>query len=682
MLIQSLYQFAARTKVRHGTTILESPEYESRLVPWVIDLSGDGILRGFVPLWDSESKGKAFEKVPRTLEPKDSGEVAEFLVEDPSVILGLGPSPEEALAGAAEKKYQNFWQRIESAQETLQHPLLSILLQWKKCYVDRGQLQNPKWQSYTPPRGKAKNQWMAEAPNGTKLPLHFRQNTSIDATFKVDGMLLIEDDRILDWWKEWFTQWLQQREAACRAARGGGRVCAVTGETSAPIANSHLPKIRNIPKALGVGASLVSAEAASFHSYGLSIQQVGIPGSKSAPDASYSNVSVRGAIAYCDALNLLLADDDHHYRIDPIVFCFWCRQSTEAHRMVNLILNRAYPEQVRDMLSAPYGGQSPQEPTHVDRLYTVALSGNAGRVMVKRWLDQTLMEAWISLRHWWEDLQIAPVYKSKAPDEERRKHSSPYTLRNMANATVRKSKKRKNDDPVADRVIELYLVALEKTAPSLAILKPILDEFHSALVKDSDDKRTYPFNQSRFALIKLILIRNRKDGDFMPTYELAETSDAAYNCGRLLAVLEALQKRSRLAGREGEDRKGVKKIAAGVIERYYGTASSAPGLVFPLLLKLSRHHLSKLEKGNDKDQAAARSIEGLKAEIMARFQAEPNSLQAPVFPRLLSLPDQGKFALGFYQQKAHDWEEYRKYRETKGKEGIDIAELDDNESTG
>lgn len=641
MLIQSLYQFAARTKVSHGTTILESPEYESRPVAWVIDLSDEGILRGFVPLWDGENKGRLFGKVPRTLEPKDSGEVAEFLVEDPSVILGLGTSPEKPPEGAAKKKHQNFWTRIEAAQRDLSHPRLDLLLRWKDTCLDKGQLPNPKWESYTPPRGKAKEQWVAEDSTRTKFPLYFRQKTSIDATFKVDGMLLIEDDRILDWWKVWFAQWLQQREDACKDARGGGRVCVITGATDAPIANSHLPKIKSIPRALGVGASLVSAEASSFHSYGLSVQRAKIPGAKSAPDASYSNVSIRGAIAYCDALNFLLADDDHHYRVDPVVFCFWCRQSDDAHRMVNLILNRAYPEQVRDLFVAPYTGRSPQDPTQPDRLYTVALSGNNGRVMVKGWLDQTLMEASANLLHWWEDLQITPVYKPKAPEEKQRKHRSPYTLRNLADATVRKSKKRRNDDPVADRVIELYLVALKNTAPSLVLLKPILDEFHSALVKDSDDKRTYPFNESRFALIKLILIRNRKDGDFMPTPELADTPDAAYNLGRLLAVFENLQDKYH----------NYEKKGPGVVEHYYGTASSAPAAVFPLLCRLARHHLGKLKKGDDADKAAAYRIEERVMEILAKFQAEAAG-RPPTFPRILNLEQQGRFALGFYQQKA------------------------------
>ena len=127
----------------------------------------------------------------------------------------------------------------------------------------------------------------------------------------------------------------------------------------------------------------------------------------------------------------------------------------------------------------------------------------------------------------------------------------------------------------------------------------------------------------------------------MPTYELADTPDAAYNLGRLLAVFENLQDKYHNYERKG----------AGIVERYYGTASSAPASAFPLLCRLSRHHLSKLKKGEEGDKAAAYAIEKDIVAIFSKFQPTVVG-QPPVFPRILTLEEQGKFALGFYQQKA------------------------------
>ena len=69
---------------------------------------------------------------------------------------------------------------------------------------------------------------------------------------------------------------------------------------------------------------------------------------------------------------------------------------------------------------------------------------------------------------------------------------------------------------------------------------PVLAEFHSALVTDSKKKRTCPFNQSRFALLKLLLTR-APNGGLTPIPHLCDTDDAPYNLGRLLGQLADLQ---------------------------------------------------------------------------------------------------------------------------------------------
>ena len=185
------------------------------------------------------------------------------------------------------------------------------------------------------------------------------------------------------------------------------------------------------------------------------------------------------------------------------------------------------------------------------------------------------------------------------------------------------------------RIVQLYRTAIEGTSLPITMLKPILDEFHSTLVKNDEKKPTYPFSQSRFALIKLILVRNRKEEDFMPDYELADTHDAAYNLGRLLAVLEAY--RNDPGGRKGRPERSTDQINAGIIERYYGQASTAPALMFPYLLSLSRHHLSKLKKGNEKDKNAARAIEQTIVTICKRFKPSPEETgEPPKFPSLLT----------------------------------------------
>ena len=131
----------------------------------------------------------------------------------------------------------------------------------------------------------------------------------------------------------------------------------------------------------------------------------------------------------------------------------------------------------------------------------------------------------------------------------------------------------------------------------------------------------------------------------MPSTQLVtDTADVPYNLGRFLAVLEALQDKAHEYQLDG----------AGVIERYYGTASSAPGSVFPLLCRLARHHLRKLEKQGEKGRRDSRFIEIEIQTILAKIKPDAVSIgEPPRFPRVLNLEQQGRFALGFYQQKAH-----------------------------
>ena len=98
----------------------------------------------------------------------------------------------------------------------------------------------------------------------------------------------------------------------------------------------------------------------------------------------------------------------------------------------------------------------------------------------------------------------------------------------------------------------------------------------------------------------------------------------AYRLGRLFAVLEKIQEEASPG------------LNATIRDRYYGAASSTPVAVFTTLLRLKNHHLGKLHRGR------AVQMETLIGEIMDGLAD---------FPRQLALPDQGRFALGYYHQR-------------------------------
>ena len=117
-----------------------------------------------------------------------------------------------------------------------------------------------------------------------------------------------------------------------------------------------------------------------------------------------------------------------------------------------------------------------------------------------------------------------------------------------------------------------------------------------------------------------------------------ENISPAYRLGRLFAVLERIQE------------KAINPNTT-IRERYYGAASSSPISVFTTLLRLKNHHLAKL---NERENVY---FERLLGEIMGGLND---------FPKHLSLPEQGRFALGYYHQRQDFFSKSESSQSTQG----------------
>jgi CRISPR-associated protein Csd1 len=115
-----------------------------------------------------------------------------------------------------------------------------------------------------------------------------------------------------------------------------------------------------------------------------------------------------------------------------------------------------------------------------------------------------------------------------------------------------------------------------------------------------------------------------KDEEFRPMLD-PDNSNVSYRLGRLFATLEKIQEEANPG------------LNATIRERYYGAASSTPVAVFTTLLRLKNHHIAKLD-----NRGRATNFEKLITEIVGAISD---------FPAHLALPDQGRFALGYYHQR-------------------------------
>lgn len=642
MLLQALHNYAVRKKLLAGLP------FQERTVHWLIPLTASGEVRGhgFVPLSTPVQKGGKTKEQPGRdyLLPRFPGEnnggKAYYLVENFATLLGVRREAGETLPTEPKTRqdrnpvlaFRHFWDRISEASERTSDARLKALLAFRDRYLPErdGAVAAFEWLTWRPNESskKKESEWHGRTAAGAWTPLA----KAYTVAFEVDGAPLVvpgSGDPLVDpVWKDWAN--VYRREAFAEEAgdataiEGGQTVCLVTGATGLPIAQSHKPKIQGVP-GLTMGGYIVSfaKEAPAFSSYGF---QMG----ENAP------VSEEAAAAYALALNDLLASDDTSFKVGDVAFCFWAGEQTKPSVLKFKTVSHANPRMLREFLKAPFAGIN-RSLAHQEDFYTVALSANAGRVVVRQWIRITLEQALLNLKQWFEDLDIVPLADASAAGDGDDEKGGPYSLFRLAAAVVRDSKELKR---VSEAIAELYQAALEDAVPPLRLLAPLLAEFRSALVTDSKKKPRYPFNQSRFALLKLILLRNPKGG-FMPSPHLADTDDAAYNLGRLFCILSALQDQAHEYELEG----------AGIVERYYGTASSAPAGVFAVLWRLHNHHLRKLEQQGESGMKGAFAIRGRLADVVAKFPpGGPN--QPPRFPPQLSLEEQGRFALGFYQQMA------------------------------
>jgi CRISPR-associated protein Csd1 len=171
-----------------------------------------------------------------------------------------------------------------------------------------------------------------------------------------------------------------------------------------------------------------------------------------------------------------------------------------------------------------------------------------------------------------------------------------------------------------------------------------LSLLHMALRRASAE-REHPVTRPRAALIRLVLESTQRYTGMTSEALDPDHPHVAYHCGRLLAVLDRLQ------------RKAISPNAT-LVDRFYGSASTTPATVFGTLMRKAQPHVAKLRTSKG-DPWLDRRL----GEVAARI---------PAFPLTLDPEEQGLFALGFYHEK---------YRPYEGKddaaEPADAAPTDD-----
>lgn len=447
---------------------------------------------------------------------------------------------------------------------------------------------------------------LGDTPDLVALRLPHDFDPGANVTFEVDGVYPFMLPSVQAYWAQ----------VASIPADSPVMQCLVCGELRPPV--ERLPiAIKGIPGGQTAGMALISANARAFESYGLEASLI-------APTCEDCGQR------FGNALNDLLRRDSTHLYASPLVYVFWTAEQVNAP--IGSLLSGADDEDVKRFLTSPWRDAPEGARLDASAFFAAALSASGARVVLRDWLQTTLHDARDHLARYFALQQLRDLYTGKLRY---------FPLYMLARATA--NSKSQREQPPAQVVQTLLRFAVGGG--------PLPDWMLYQVVRRTRAEQGVTSAQA--ALIKMVLLGGDvvsvpgavgvdgidwADGttdernDMRSTSSLAELDlearDAAYLCGRLLAELESLQRRA-LGG-----------VNATIVDRYFGTASSAPALVFGRLLRGSQPHLSKLRR---EQENVYRAYDARLQEILRHLGD---------FPATLTLRDQARFALGYYHQKA------------------------------
>ncbi len=418
-------------------------------------------------------------------------------------------------------------------------------------------------------------------PEDADLPDGF--DPADNLTFRVGGVIPTDLARVQAFWA---------------TETGGGdnlvMTCLVTGAVG-PVAQRMPVKVKGLTGIGGQasGTSLVSANASAFESYGLD-------------NSLTSPISRDAGERFGKALNHLLASERSRIYIGPTAYVFWTREESDFD-FANYV-RQPDPQSVQRLLDSPRTGQR-QHGVRPNDFYVLALSASGGRAVVRDWLETTVPRAEENLRWWFAAQKIVST---------RGEPADPMGVYPLAASAYRDA----NKEMVATVPAALVRAALMGGRLPEDLLARAVRRTRA----EGDVTRP------RAALMKMVLEYGGGERMAEKLESLnREERDPAYNCGRLLAQLEQLQ------------RTAIPGVKATIVDRYYGAASSAPASVFGTLMRGHTAHIGKVRKERP----------GVGVAIQDRI-GEITEKIGPVFPNTLTMREQAVFALGYYHQRAHN----------------------------
>lgn len=566
MILQALTDYY---RTLEGQGQLSAPGWSPVKVSFALCIDQDGTLERVISLQTEQMKGKKTVLAPQSIilpapVKRSSGIAANFLCDNSSYILGVdnkGKPQRSAECFAACKALH------EDILKDMNCPAADAILAFFRTW-------NPEQAAVHP----ALTEYWEDIMAGANL------------VFRFDGTFIHTDPAVRQAWNTYYQT----------ADDGPEMVCLVTGEKG-PVELVH-PSIKNVQGAQSSGAALVSFNAPAFCSYGKE-QNLNAPTSKYA------------AFAYTAALNHLLTDRDHVYRMGDATVVCWAKGGGDAYQ--NLFGCAFFGQQTSYTLTDIQGtlknlcaGQTVEfEAERLDpnmEFYVLGLSPNAARLSVRFFLRNTFGAFLQNVQAHQERLEIVKPSFDKFDT---------IPLWKLLDETVNHNSRDKT--PAPNLAGEVLRAVLNNTRYPMTLLNGVTLRIRAER----------EVTRGRAAILKAYYLQNPHPDvpkEVLTVSLNPDSTNQAYNLGRLFSILEAIQSAAN------------PNITATIKDKYFNSASATPSHVFPVLVNLAQKHLKKLDGG-----------------LRTHYNRQLTALMAHLgecYPTRMNLPQQGAFQLGYYHQ--------------------------------
>ncbi|MBE6085439.1 MAG: type I-C CRISPR-associated protein Cas8c/Csd1 [Selenomonas ruminantium] len=556
------------------------PGWSVANVSFGLCLDTDGNVVRVQELRKEEQRGKKKALLPKALSVPEqakraSGIVPQFLCDNSTYLLGIDNK------GKPERSAKCFQAAAKLHQEILSECSSKMAVAIKKFFAN----------------------WKPEEISSCVV-----LQDDLEELMQSSNLIFMLGDKFSTEDEEICSSWQKHREQHDEAEK---MQCLVTGKVS-PIARLH-PTIKGVRNAQPMGVTLVSFDKTAYESYGHD---------KSCNKGQGLNapVSEYAAFAYATALNTLLADSRHVKVFGDTTLVYWAEQDNESYQdcfggfclqdeniMEDKVLEHIFSCLKKD---EPINYQG-VDVDYNNKFYILGLSPNAARLSVRFFLQSDFGTILKNAAKHMENMELVrPSYKKK---------HIPLWL--LLAATVSPKSRDKAASPLLSGAVLKSILTGNRYPESLFqyVMLRIRSEQDNAEASPPIYKITY----ERCAIIKAYLCRNGKRGITVALNE--DEKDVAYVLGRIFAVWEHIQEEAN------------RGINATIKDRYFDSACATPARIFPILQKLSGHHLRKLEDRK-------------KIYFEKQLTSLMGKINAGAIPNILQLKDQGMFILGYYHQ--------------------------------